>query len=323
MGNIPLKVFMEELYTKQTLQSSLFSSVILSSADIPTMGHQKWVEKIDFADSVHIIQNQRDLVLSLSTVFDEDPQEWQGPRLGKGFDDSTYTHIEDLAVNANYLDVTRSSAFGHRPFNMSSYPYDTNATRLVRLLLNGQSVEFPNPAIGLYQIPDLSPVFYFYSNNNLNKRALDETIKGQTLGMEDYIELRASQFYSEEDRREKLIPLNASEKIISMTGDWRLAKGEWQTTWNNRKVKLAIIDDTRVEYAHRNGRIIFYSIDKRGKWEGYWVEDRGISGCGSFLKDGSSHWGKVTFQFNEDYTSFRGEWDYCGIGFKTPWHGHR
>ena len=327
MGNIPMKIFMEELYEKQALQKSLLSSIILASADVPIAGHRKWVEKIDFSDNIHIIQNQRDLVLSLSAFIDKDTPEGQGPKLGRGFDASTYTHIEDLANNAHYLDVTRSTSLGHRPFKMSSYPTDANATRLFNLLLNGQGIDFPDPTVGLYQTPGLSPVFYFYSNKNLGGRTLVETEKDITKRMIGYTELRASQLYSEEQRRPETVQLYTSENVYSRTGDWRPAKGEWQTFWRVRydviKATLKIIDDTRVTYGYTNGRIFFYSIDKQGKWEGYWVEDSGSKACINELKDGSRHWGKVIFQFNDSYTKFKGTWDYCGEGKKTPWEGFR
>jgi hypothetical protein len=323
MGNIPLKIFMEELYEKQALQTGLLSSVVLSAADIPISGHREWIEKIDFSDNIHILQNRRNLVLSLSTFVDADTPEDAGPKLGRGFDTRTYTHIEDLANNAQYLDLSRSASFGHRPFNMSSYTADANSTRLFNLLLNGQGIDLPDPAIGLYQIPELSPVFYFDSSTNLGDKALAEIEEDQADAMTRYIELRANQLYSEEQRRPELVRLNSSENVYNKTGDWRLAKGEWRTTWGSSNATLKIIDDTRVDYKYKNGRILFYSIDKQGKWEGYWVEDSGWSGCGNVLKDGSSYWGNVILQFNDNYTRFKGTWDYCGEGRKTRWDGVR
>jgi len=327
MGNIPLKILLEELYAKQVLQRGLLSSVILSSADVPIAGHREWVEKIDFADKIHIIQNQRDLILSLSALIDKDTPGGEGPKLGRGFDSTTYTHIEDLANNAHYLDVTRSASIDHRTFNMSSYPMDANATRLFKLLLNGQGIDHPDPSIGLYQKPDLSPVFYFYSSKSLGEKSLVETEKDQAERMTRYIELRANQFYSEDQRRPEVVQLNTSENVYRRTGDWRPAKGEWQTIWRVRsgteKARLKIIDDTRVAYDYKNGRMFFHSIDKQGKWDGYWVEDSGSTPCANGLKDGSRHWGKIMFQFNDNYTSFEGKWDYCGQGKKSYWNGYR
>ena len=70
---------------------------------------------------------------------------------------------------------------------------------------------------------------------------------------------------------------------------------------------------------------MFYAIDDQGKWEGYWVEIHGPTGtlkC-SDKKDGSFHWGVAIFQFNDTYTKFRGEQDYCGEGERDPWNGER
>ena len=154
-----------------------------------------------------------------------------------------------------------------------------------------------------------------------------ETEEDQTKRMARYIEFRANQLYSEEQRTPEIVQLNTSENVYSKTGDWRPAKGEWQTIWRVGseliKARLKIIDDTRVTYGYKSGRIFFYSIGKQGKWEGYWVEDTGSKVCGNVLKDGSRHWGKVIFQFNDNYTSFKGTWDYCGQGKKTRWNGYR
>jgi len=323
MGNIPLKVFAEELYQKRALQKGLFDSAILSSADVPVAGHRKWVENIDFSNDIYIIQNRRDLVLSMSDFIDDDAPGGHSPKLGRGFGADTYTHFEDLAQNAKYLDVTRSTSLGHRPFHMSAYPGDANATRLFKLLLNGQGFDASIPAMGLYRIPELSPVFYFFGDPGQVNDTWARATGGQIEDKSAYIESRASQLYSEQDRRPGIVKLHSSGQVFSRTGDWRPAKGVWRTTWWSTNSKLEIIDDTRVTYDYRNGRIFFYSIDERGRWEGYWVEDIGGRGCGNDLKDGSSYWGKVILKFNDDYSAFKGSWDYCGRGEKTRWEGYR
>jgi TolB-like protein/class 3 adenylate cyclase/Flp pilus assembly protein TadD len=103
------------------------------------------------------------------------------------------------------------------------------------------------------------------------------------------------------------------------------AMGEWSyssqgTDCNLNRYQLTIVDEIKVTYPERNGRILFYAIDDQRKWEGYWVEDAG--GCAD-KKDGSNYWGVVTFRFNDTYTEWKGEFDECGEGKKYPWHGFR
>lgn len=323
MGNIPLKVFVEEIYRPGALQEGLLGSVILSGADVPVVGHRNWVEKIDFSNRINIIQNRGDLVLSLSDLIDADTPGGYSPKLGRGFGAETYTHFNDLAKNASYLDVTRATGIGHRAFNMSSYAGDENATRLFSLLLNGQGFEVQDPAIGLYRNTDLSPVFYFFGSRGPLDETPVEATESRAELIAGYIESRANQIYSEEDRRPDRVKRNTGENDFIRSGDWKPARGEWRTTWGTTNASLKIIDDTRVTYDYRNGRIFFYSIDEHGRWDGYWVEDKGGRGCGNVLKDGSKYWGRVSFRFNPEYTRFEGTWDYCGVGKKTHWEGVR
>ena len=105
------------------------------------------------------------------------------------------------------------------------------------------------------------------------------------------------------------------------------AMGEWSwqydlPTGDFKTGKMTVIDETKATYTHANGRILFHTIDDQGKWEGYWVEDSGAHDC-SDKKDGSTDWGVVTFQFNDAYNSFSGEWDFCGLSLKYDWSGFR
>ena len=165
MGNIPLKIFLEESYEKKGLQKDLFNSVVLSSADVPRITHRKWVEKIDFADDVYIIQHRGDMVLYLSEFFFRDDTEARGPKLGVGFEIGVKS--ENLASNAYYLDLTHLGNSIHRHFNIPSNP---EATRLFKLLLNGQGFDFPDPTIGLTERSDQSPIFYFYTEKRGTER---------------------------------------------------------------------------------------------------------------------------------------------------------
>jgi TolB-like protein/class 3 adenylate cyclase/Flp pilus assembly protein TadD len=104
------------------------------------------------------------------------------------------------------------------------------------------------------------------------------------------------------------------------------AMGEWSyssqgTDCYLNRYQLTIVDEIKVTYPERNGRILFYAIDDQRKWEGYWVEE--ASGNCAEKKDGSTYWGVVTFRFNDTYTQWKGEFDECGEGKKYPWDGFR
>jgi hypothetical protein len=101
--------------------------------------------------------------------------------------------------------------------------------------------------------------------------------------------------------------------------------GEWSSRDQGpdcilERFQLTIVDETKATYTIGNGRIFFYAIDDQRKWEGYWVQEG--YGCAD-KKDGSNYWGVVTFQFNETYTRWKGELDFCGEGRKFPWDGFR
>ena len=87
---------------------------------------------------------------------------------------------------------------------------------------------------------------------------------------------------------------------------------------------ITFVDKTRANYPSlNNGRFLFYAIDDQRKWEGYWVEDIEGGGCAAGKKDGSHYWGAITLRFNETYTQWKGDFDFCGTGRRFPWDGFR
>jgi len=87
------------------------------------------------------------------------------------------------------------------------------------------------------------------------------------------------------------------------------------------KGQLTIVDMIKATYPVWNGRIFWYATDDQRAWEGHWIEDAG--GKCVDEKDGSNFWGVATFRFNESYTRWNGEFDFCGQGRKYPWNGSR
>ncbi len=108
------------------------------------------------------------------------------------------------------------------------------------------------------------------------------------------------------------------------------AMGQWNARGQGpdcilEKYQITIADESKATYPFingrkANGRILFYAKDDQRKWEGYWVEEGG--NCAD-KKDGSNYWGAVTFRFNDTYTRWKGEFDFCGEGKKYPLDGFR
>ena len=83
--------------------------------------------------------------------------------------------------------------------------------------------------------------------------------------------------------------------------------------------------EVRVDYSSDNGRIfgVFSRTDEyRWRFVGTWVETDSARTCGSRV-DGSPHWGRVDFTFNQSYTDFQGEWSYCSEAPSGTWTGSR
>jgi adenylate cyclase len=106
------------------------------------------------------------------------------------------------------------------------------------------------------------------------------------------------------------------------------AMGEWSSRDQGpdcvmERSQMTIVDEIKATYTIGNGRIFFYAIDDQRKWEGYWVQDGIVGFDCTDKKDGSTYWGAVTFRFNDTYTQWKGEFDFCGEGRKYPWNGFR
>ena len=74
-------------------------------------------------------------------------------------------------------------------------------------------------------------------------------------------------------------------------------------------------------YTTSNGRIFNGTLSGR-TLTGFWVQDSSAVYCGS-AKDGSNFWGHIEFEFNEDFTSFTGEYQWCDADQNQFWDGTR
>lgn len=165
MGNIPLATFLQYRYQQGSLQSGLFDSIILNSADIPFTNHRHWLEKCDFAKRIYVTQHDRDYILKLSRYFFSSEEEKGSFRLGAGLDPEDESRHEQLASNASYLNLTNMTFVGHKHFTREG------TLPLFNALLNARKLEYPDPSIGLYRKSARYPVFFFYSSEPVQVEA--------------------------------------------------------------------------------------------------------------------------------------------------------
>lgn len=53
---------------------------------------------------------------------------------------------------------------------------------------------------------------------------------------------------------------------------------------------------------------------------GYWMQESSPLSCGT-KQGGTQHWGRITFTFSADRTSFTGKWSDCGDAPTKQWNG--
>jgi len=90
------------------LRSDLLDSVVLAAPEVDLAGHADWLERLDFATTVYVLQNENDRVLNVVKLHENEA------RLGMH-----RTHLdgreEPLASNAVYIDIGPGSR-RHRYF---------------------------------------------------------------------------------------------------------------------------------------------------------------------------------------------------------------
>jgi len=103
MGSIVLEQSMKN-YDKHF--GSIFDTLVISAPASSAKNHKKWVEKINFSDSIYITINQQDKLLGKLGI------KLIGKRLGKGLK-SFFGNDFKKADNAQYIDLT-DSQLAHR-----------------------------------------------------------------------------------------------------------------------------------------------------------------------------------------------------------------
>lgn len=102
--------------------------------------------------------------------------------------------------------------------------------------------------------------------------------------------------------------------------------GDWGTTYGTMTLPdTPRAGSVRAPYSSDSGRLIGQMKIPKCMGcgvlvSGVWVEGSSAQRCGS-AEDGSFYWGSADLEFNADYTSFVGSWNYCGAGAARSWTG--
>lgn len=93
--------------------------------------------------------------------------------------------------------------------------------------------------------------------------------------------------------------------------------GIWKTSEGRMVIKHSH-PDVSGEYAQDGGRIIG-TLDGQ-VLTGFWIENGSGVTCDT-ARDGSVHWGRIVFTFDEAFASFAGKWGYCDQAPTRNWTG--
>jgi hypothetical protein len=99
----------------------------------------------------------------------------------------------------------------------------------------------------------------------------------------------------------------------------------WSTDYGSMTLPKSLtrnFSGLRVHYTEDSGRIIASYTASTRELTGFWIEAGSSQECES-EKDGSLHWGGVTFTFNAEFNSFDGVWGYCTDAMSSSWNGTR
>lgn len=118
MGNIVLKNYIEKFHTLK--EEDLFDSIILTGADTPFTGHQKWLSQLKLGKDIYVVMNKKDMVLLASLTHDYlelDIASKNDDRLGlgRGFDNLFFLNTK-TSPNAKYFDISGLTEGDHKHY---------------------------------------------------------------------------------------------------------------------------------------------------------------------------------------------------------------
>lgn len=118
MGNIVLKNYLEKF--NQLEDQNIFDSIVLTGADTPFSGHQKWLSRLRFGTDIYVVMNKKDMVLLASSAHDYlelDIASKNDDRLGLGlgFDNLLFLNTK-TSPNAKYFDISGITEGDHKHY---------------------------------------------------------------------------------------------------------------------------------------------------------------------------------------------------------------
>lgn len=102
----------------------------------------------------------------------------------------------------------------------------------------------------------------------------------------------------------------AMAQTASIAGIWQTSGGRMELTQNDTEINGPYDQDDGRIFGTLTGNVL----------QGIWVEHGSNVTCAE-PRDGSLHWGPITFAFNGDFTAFSGRWEYCDGTGGNAWTG--
>lgn len=99
--------------------------------------------------------------------------------------------------------------------------------------------------------------------------------------------------------------------VIVLVGFAHNARAQLAGYWDASEgaMQLAIVGNKVTgSYSQDNGRIGGWLTNRTV--EGFWIEDGSNERCAT-ARDGSHHWGRIKWTFDQKLKTFKGEWGYC------------
>lgn len=152
MGNIVFESYMEKYHEEGSLDSKLFDTIILNSADVDAKGHDTWVNKIDFTDNLYITVNKNDPILRFAAIHNRQK------RLGKNIKKKV-----DLSGKANYVNFDKVDV-NHRYYLHAGQNKNCYIKSFYEAVLSGNPIDLSDEHG--FEKGDRDGVYVFKSDGN-------------------------------------------------------------------------------------------------------------------------------------------------------------
>lgn len=115
----------------------------------------------------------------------------------------------------------------------------------------------------------------------------------------------------EHSSKDVLVDFGGSGEKNKIEGIWNTTRGKATIQVYGKKIKG--------EYSSNHGELIG-EMTYPQRMEGYWIEDHSNEKC-TEAKNGRYFWGKVIWEFDQDFCSFKGKRNYCDKKPSKSWSG--